>query len=221
MSIYAQAMSDPENYWPPREVSAILDATRKLKDKKGGADELHALLFQTLWLTGRRIGEVIGTRPTLARKNVLEKHPEYTISGLCPKHVDFEKGSVTWYLEKKHRVKWVRMQEHPALILKLKDFIIRNGIRADSRVFNTYEKKAERVLKSVLDGLTYELNGERLPVRAGSLHTFRHSHADFVNKVCGMSVAKYRTQHANIATLDCYLHPDELYAEKLFSVLDG
>lgn len=219
MSKYAQAMSDPENYWPPCEISAILEATRKRKDKENKADELHSLLFETLWLTGRRIGEVIGTRQTLARKNILDKHPEYTLIGLCPKHIDFDKGTITWYLEKKHRVKWVRMQEHPALILKLKDWIVRNKISADCRVFDTYEKKAERVLKSVLDGLEYENNGVLLGVRKGSLHTFRHSHADFVNKTCGTSVAKYRTQHANIATLDCYLHPDELYAEKLFAAL--
>jgi integrase len=215
---WGNAMKDPLNYWSPKEVEAILKAAY-------AQDEEKALALETLWLSGRREGELLGSRAWLADIYKKEGKEDKIVKGLRPQNINGERGEILWWLEKRNKV-YVWLPESPTLINKLQAWIIKKGLKSDQNVFNISDQQLRRFLHGLLkQGLFFvDEKGMTIPVktrgssdkRVCGLHTLRHSHGSFVEQTCGLAAAQDRLQHRSIVTTGAYIHAGRNYSDKLF-----
>jgi integrase len=218
------ARKDPSNSWTQEQVESILDVAKVRFGREA------YLLFKCLWVSGRRVGEVLGTRPTLARYNrengikvlslngrdVEINYRFKTLDGLKVKDIVFEKAGIVWNIEKKREPKRVFIAMSKPFLVELRGFIVENGLKSDDRVFSFSIKKAERMLKVVLGEAKYMVDGSPIPVRKGSLHTFRHSFTDFAKKRISVPDLMHHLQHSRVDVTMSYVHPSEDYADQLY-----
>jgi hypothetical protein len=164
-----------DDWWSPDQVRLILRAGY-------ARGRLFGVVFETLWLSGRRVGEVVGTRRNLVKK----VSPEVVLKGLRLGDVDFRRQTVTWGIEKRRKVVYIKMIESPVLFLILEDWVKENKERLslNDKLFDVYERKLERVLQDCLKELNLR----------GSLNTFRHSHAKLAKEFLSDDLACYRLQ---------------------------
>ena len=187
------AMKDPSNYWTPEDVNTILGYCK-------GKDRQHYILFKLLWLSGRRISEVIGTEAVHARNNELAGHSERNLKGLIPSDILWDKSAVVWGIEKKARpVREVRYLPE-SFMLELRDYIAEVGVKGDGRVFTTYHRKANRLIRTVCN---------KVGVKTGkgcSVHRFRHSLATYIGEK-SVPTAGYILAHSDLRVTSAYAHP--------------
>ena len=93
-------MSNPiEDYLTPEEVAAIIAQTRKPRD---------ALLFKLLYMTGRRVSEIVGDSMTNS-------------DGLKVQDIDFKQGLINFIILKKNPIRKKGLPKNVRLMLR-KDF---------------------------------------------------------------------------------------------------
>ena len=240
MSFVAQ--SNPENYWSPVEVTAIINRARVLF-----GDETY-LFFKLLFLSGRREGEVLGTPPNRAKSyeagkpysvnEDAKKHKKHSkkfyrqkiMDGLKVGDINFEGCKVSFRIEKKASPITKSFKLPPAFLMELRNWLETSGrlVDRDGKVFRFCEKTAwNRLKRSVESAFYVDAQGASHPVKFGSVgnkrfhsvHTLRHSFADMAVKRINIASLKYRMQHSNADVTLSYTHPDESDADVLYDGL--
>lgn len=196
-------MKDPTNYWTPDEVNLILSATKK-------RDKQHYMLFKLLWLSGRRISEVIGTDATHTRKNEKKNSKDRTLKGLTPNDILWDKSAIVWDIEKK--VKPIRMVRYlpESFMLELREYITEMNIPNDGKIFTTYHRKANRLIRTMC-AKTGAKTG-----KGCSVHRFRHSLATYLGDK-SVPTAGYVLAHSDLRVTSAYAHP----AREISTVYEG
>jgi len=235
------AQSNPENYWTKPEVEAILTTAKKLYDTPrtrrigiGGlvidpADNGETyILFKWLWLSGRRLCEVIGTDVTYG-KTLKKRHKKtWVLPGLTVGDINFDDCKVSYRIEKKKKPVLVSFIAPSTFLLEVANFLDKKGIlnNKEAKIFTLSKRTYQNRIMTCLEQAAYTgKDGELQSVKWGpiginrrqSIHTFRHSFINFARRVLDVAELKYAAQHSSADITLSYAHPDEKFSEKLYT----
>jgi integrase/recombinase XerC/integrase/recombinase XerD len=185
---FSTPITDLRGYLTHEEVQTILNHATNPRDK---------LLIMTLYLTGRRVSEVIKMR-------VMD--------------IDFENNQIVWNILKKRkrigitpfgrfvfkpRPHQERYTEHPRLIQLLKEYIQHKELDPDDKVFFRTRQRVFQIVRKVglAAGITHVGDKQIHP------HHFRHSHAiNFIRNMKNAGDIKKLQKRLNHSNIDMTMH---------------
>ncbi len=195
-----EAMQDPSAYFTVEQIERILKATKNTPKSRR-----NYILLLTLYLSARRVSEVVGN---------VRRDP--WIPGLRVMDIDWENQQITWSILKRRKSvrKTITMPEE--LFEPLREYTKEMDIEVNEKVFKISRQRVHQVVRNVCEEAGIERVGDQKP----HAHMFRHSFAVHFVKAGNDSIQDLRwlkeyLGHANINNTMTYLQFSTKGKEKL------
>lgn len=144
-------MKDKRSYITEEGILKLLDEARKSSDR-------NYVLIMTMWLSGRRISELVrGTRGL----------------GIKVKDIDFEKGLIDYNILKKSTPTRILQPVNPELLEVIRGYVQRHNLQEDSYLFPITRQRADQIVRMLSRRAGIKTAGGKIP----SCHKFRHTFA--------------------------------------------
>lgn len=159
-------MTDPGGYLSKRQVDSIINEGSKSKRDK--------VLLTTLWMSGRRVSEVVGLREQIKKDGKYIYRP--VVGGLKPSDILEDRNAIIWNVLKKgqpvRKVKGIPSSLKRMLLSYIDDYNIQN----DKLVFPITRQRVHQILKRAGNDVGISKIGDKLL----HPHHLRHSYAVYM-----------------------------------------